>query len=307
MEATSILAATSSTAGSALFVAQNKLGVPPMLSALAAVGAIALLQQQNHIRPLQRRRNNMHNGQRQRPLQKQQYQHPLEHESKQQFSVPSVSLVLVAVMMGVYYVQAPLGTYSLCPWRVFKKREYYRILTHVFVHSDQDHLWKNLLGICLVGINFEFSLGSARLLESTLVAMLLESCFELALSKQALIKIPGASNKTMMHAHMVGFSGIFNFWLGMMTIGCSSRQFVRKVSMTFLMIHEVMHYNVRHGSMAHISGAIFGMIYAGFGFGRRSILVPKNNKPASVEGFLSSMIPKWLYVPAPPAARDLPI
>lgn len=265
----------------------------PNISLLAAVGAMSLLQKNTN--PFRR-------GNKQ-AAQKNQYRHPATKQQQQkQFSLiprlglPIVTLTVVASIAVVFHYQSTgaiaLGKYSLCPWRVLRKKEYYRAVTHAFVHADKEHLVMNIAGAFLFGRDCESAYGSLRIVEATVWALVLENIIQLGLAKQTVFPIPGASSsKAMMHAHMVGFSGILNFWLGM---GFSRKVWLNMLYVILVVTREVMHYSVKRGSIAHISGAISGMLYSLFILDRFTIPKPWLQ---AVEKQLP--IPRWLYVPTP--------
>lgn len=275
------------------------MGIPPV-SLLTAVGTIALLQKKN-IKPLQQRRG------KQQPPQKNQYRHPPQQQPQQHhyslipsLGLPIATLIFVTAITVVFHYQSTgtiaLGKYSLCPWRILKKKEYYRALSHAFLHVDKEHLVMNIAGAFIFGLDCESAFGSFRIVEATVWAVVLENIIQLGLAQQTWFQIPGASSsQAMMHAHMVGFSGILNFWLGM---GFSRHLWLNLLFVVLVVAREVMHYSVKRGSIAHIAGAVNGMLYSLFILDRWTI--PKAWLQA-LEKHLP--IPRCLYVPTPSEKR----
>ena len=278
---------------SLLVVANNfRMSLPPV-SVLSAAVTMALVTQQRNPRG-------------QHPPQKKQYLYPLQSTQTQLFSLlPSVGLPLgtllfVAALVTVFHFQSTgalaMGKLSLCPWRVLKKKEYYRLLSHVFVHSDKEHLMMNIVGAFIFGLECESVYGTLRLIEASAWAVVLENVVQLGLAKQTLVRIPGTSNsQAMMHAHMVGFSGVLNFWLGM---GFSRHFWLNFCFIGLVVAREVMRYSVKRGSIAHIAGAVGGMLYSLFVLDKFTI--PKRWLQA-LERHLP--IANFLYVPTPSEKR----
>ena len=57
-----------------------------------------------------------------------------------------------------------LGRGALSWYFVFEKKEYYRVLTSMFMHSDLEHLFNNMLVLYFVGNNLERAAGKIRYL-----------------------------------------------------------------------------------------------------------------------------------------------
>ena len=279
---------------SSLLVVANKfrMGLPPV-SLLSAAVTVAFVTKQR-------------NPQGQHPPQKKQYLYPLQSAQPQLFSVlpsvglPLATLLFVAVLATVFYFQSTgalaMGKLSLCPWRVLKKKEYYRVLSHVFIHTDKEHLMMNIVGAFIFGLECESAYGTLRLVEASAWAVVLENVVQLGLAKQTLVQIPGTSNgQAMMQAHMVGFSGILNFWLGM---GFSRHFWLNFCFIGLVVAREVMRYSVKRGSIAHIAGACGGMLYSLF-------ILDKFTIPKTWLQSLERHLPiaKCLYVPTPSEKR----
>ena len=283
---------------SSVGVISNKfrLSVPPV-SLLSAAVTIALLTKQQQLQ----------HPQRQHPPQKKQYLYPLQTWRDQLRSIlpraglPLATLLFVVSVGTVFLFQSSgtlaLGKLSLCPWRVLKKKEYYRLLSHVFVHTNYEHMMMNIIGAFIFGVTCESAYGTLRLIEASVWALALENVVQLGLAKQNFLqKVPGAGNsQAMMHAHMVGFSGIVNFWLGM---GFSRHFWLNLCFIGLVVAQEVMRYSVKRGSIAHIAGAFGGMLYFLF-------IVDRFTIPSGWLQTLERHLPiaQFLYVPTPPGKR----
>lgn len=269
-----------------------RMSLPPV-SLLSAAMTIALLTKQ---RPPQG----------QQPQQKKQYLYPLNQSSRPQLfsllpsgGLPLATLFFMVALVTVFHLQSTgalvMGKLSLCPWRVLKKKEYYRLLSHVFIHTDYEHLMTNLVGAFIFGFECESAYGTLRLAEASVWATILENIVQVGLAKQTFVQLPGTSSQAMMHAHMVGFSGILNFWLGM---GFTRHFWLNFCFIGLVVTREVMRYSVKRGSIAHIAGAFGGMLYSLFILDHFTI--PK--------GWVQTLerrlpIAKSLYVSTPPKKR----
>ncbi|KAB7624076.1 rhomboid family intramembrane serine protease [Alkalilimnicola sp. S0819] len=76
-------------------------------------------------------------------------------------------LLLANVLVSVYAFQGGelrVDRFALRPWRVLRRREYYRLFTAGFVHASGSHLLFNMITLFFFGPWLEAALGPVRFL-----------------------------------------------------------------------------------------------------------------------------------------------
>ncbi|MCB8995451.1 MAG: rhomboid family intramembrane serine protease [Bacteroidales bacterium] len=69
----------------------------------------------------------------------------------------TIIIVITTVLISFLAFQNPafMSRYDFSPYRIFKRREYYRFITHAFLHADWIHLFINMLVLFSFGVYVE--------------------------------------------------------------------------------------------------------------------------------------------------------
>lgn len=187
------------------------------------------------------------------------------------------NLVLVGLTAVMYAVQrivdiksgadAFTEQFALAWWRIFENHEYYRLVTHIFLHGDLMHLLGNMLVLVYCGSILERILGGFWYISNYLC------CGIVAGLASALWNARGIGGEVI-YSYSIGASGAIFAMAGLLLfIVIANHGRVAEIS-TRQMIGFIV-LSVYSGvsetgidNIAHIAGAIFGFI-SGFFIYRR--------------------------------------
>ncbi|MDH6304392.1 membrane associated rhomboid family serine protease [Parabacteroides sp. PF5-5] len=158
-----------------------------------------------------------------------------------------------------------LNKLSFCPYAAFKRGEWYRLITHGFVHADMTHLFVNMFTLWSFGVYMEPKLGANGLnvwafLGLYFGGMIFASCYDLFKYRDNIYyQSIGASGAV---SAVLFSSFIFDPW---------GRIFLFAIiplpGILFGLLYLVYcQYMARHSSdninhNAHFYGAIYGLAY----------------------------------------------
>lgn len=178
--------------------------------------------------------------------------------------MPYMTIALIFINVAIFLVMEIIGDteetqflyeHGGMYWpAVSENGEWYRIFTHMFMHSGFDHLLNNMLMLGVLGYHIEKEFGSIKFLISYIICgvagTLVSSLYETLFSEYA-VGI-GASGAIM---------GIFGIFLAMQFIYGKRRgqlAFPRLAIIFVLMVFGNMQEGVDW--MAHFGGAVAGII-----------------------------------------------
>ena len=74
------------------------------------------------------------------------------------FMYPStlLALVTVGISIGAFYNRQILGKFIMSPYAVIHEKEWYRVVTHAFIHANWAHLIFNMIALWSFGIAVEY-------------------------------------------------------------------------------------------------------------------------------------------------------
>jgi len=173
---------------------------------------------------------------------------------------PWVSATLIAICVVIY----ALTIYILARWPpktdgdrlaiilklgalqadAVREREWWRLLTHAFVHGSLMHLVFNLLAVSGVGIPLERRIGSARFLQLSIVTCLGGGAFVVLFARP--------------HTTTVGASGMIFGYAGALLLLLSREQARQLGQMLLLNVAISLLPNVSW--QAHLGGFLFGLL-----------------------------------------------
>ncbi len=73
-----------------------------------------------------------------------------------------VVIIAQAILDEVWGVESFTYTFSLAWWKVFDEKQYYRLLTYMFLHAGFSHIFNNMIVLGFVGSTAERMMGSFR-------------------------------------------------------------------------------------------------------------------------------------------------
>ena len=82
--------------------------------------------------------------------------------------VPYVTIALVLVNVLIFYIMGMSGNYNEIVEKyamyvpAVKDGEWYRVITHMFLHADTGHLFNNMLMLAAVGYSIEDDFGHIK-------------------------------------------------------------------------------------------------------------------------------------------------
>jgi membrane associated rhomboid family serine protease len=119
----------------------------------------------------------------------------------------SILVLNVAIHVYIFVVTGNLGDYSINPFAIVYREEWYRIISSALVHSGIFHIGMNMLSLLQLGVDLEESFGSLALLFISAWAILLEgfiyvgTCVLLASGYMT-------GNQSWLQYSGVGYSGV---------------------------------------------------------------------------------------------------
>ena len=183
-----------------------------------------------------------------------------------------VSMAILVVNVIVFFISntSILGMGVLSLQRVLLYREWYRIITAMFLHADMEHLLSNMMMLVLVGGIVENHAGHLYYGIMFFLSGIVGNCLSLMYEAVAGLErySLGASGGTM------GIVGYFAFWIFTNKGRLSGKRDVL-FRFTFLALFIIRSCTYQQGAntMAHLGGFI-----AGFVMGYISVVVMNNNK-----------------------------
>jgi len=203
----------------------------------------------------------------------------------------SITLILVIITSGISYYA--FSNYSLMdklilnPYKVSKRREYYRFVTSGFVHADFGHLIFNMLSLWFVGEGIEQLFAALFGASGPLYYLFLYLVGIIVSDIPSYLK-----NRTNSNYNSLGASGgvsavLFAAILFAPTMTVSLYFFIKMKAFIFgILFLGYSYYEARKGTSyvnhsAHMVGAIFGMVFMAVVY------------PAAVPGFFAQ-IQEWI-------------
>lgn len=96
-------------------------------------------------------------------------------------SVPIITRCLLAINVSihllVFLTSWPIDSFTMSPWIVLYRGEYYRVISSVFLHAGILHLFMNMSTLVAIGPSLEHHFGSLKMLLITLWTILLGGIF----------------------------------------------------------------------------------------------------------------------------------
>jgi rhomboid protease GluP len=96
-------------------------------------------------------------------------------------SVPIITRCLLAINVSihvlVFLTSWPIDSFTMSPWFVLYRGEYYRVMSSVFLHAGILHLFMNMSTLIAIGPSLEHHFGSLKMLLITLWTILLGGIF----------------------------------------------------------------------------------------------------------------------------------
>ena len=174
--------------------------------------------------------------------------------------VPYVTIALVLVNVLIFYIMGMSGNYNEIVEKyamyvpAVKDGEWYRVITHMFLHADTGHLFNNMLMLAAVGYSIEDDFGHIKFtiiyFVGGLGACALSAYYDIVTSNY--VPSIGASGAIM---------AIFGAMIVLTIRNRSS--FDKTVGIRSLIVLAIMVFgNMSQGVdwMAHLGGAITGLI-----------------------------------------------
>ncbi|GAX11446.1 hypothetical protein FisN_22Lh130 [Fistulifera solaris] len=182
--------------------------------------------------------------------------------------VPPSTLTVIAVCFVVYGCQTvfdlPLQTFTLCPQRIVKHWEVYRILTHAFFHANFLHIALNMLSAFAISSSVEKRVGTFYHLLSTFLSIVMIPMVYIGISLLFL----AMGNNDLYLQHAVGFSGVlFHMLVLDVTSSSQSRSLFGMVEVpplfypfALLLVLQLILPNISF--YGHLSGILTGFLHS---------------------------------------------
>ncbi len=190
------------------------------------------------------------------------------HADKPRFSQPFITIIMVAINIFVYvfmYIFSRHTDYYLtlganCWTNVFLLKEYYRLLTCVFIHSGSTHLVNNMLSLSVLGNEAERRMGHIRFiclyLACGLISSLISAAYYMSIAAQSdyIVRSVGASGA------IFGLYGAY-IVITLLSRSNSGRPIsVPRIVLVTLMLLFSGFTGENIDNVAHLSGLLVGII-----------------------------------------------
>ena len=180
--------------------------------------------------------------------------------------IPFVTVAIIIVNVIIFILLEAKGStedfqllyeYGAMYWPdVYEGGEWYRLITHMFLHAGSDHLFNNMFMLAVVGYNIEKEYGSFKYLISYFVCgiggAVLSGMYDMKYYEYAVSV--GASGAVM---------GIFGIMLVMIFL--QARQNGQVAALRLIIVFMLAVFgNMQEGVdwVAHLGGAVTGVIMA---------------------------------------------
>lgn len=180
--------------------------------------------------------------------------------------IPFVTVAIIIVNVIIFILLEAKGStedfqllyeYGAMYWPdVYEGGEWYRLITHMFLHAGSDHLFNNMFMLAVVGYNIEKEYGSFKYLISYFVCgiggAVLSGMYDMKYYEYAVSV--GASGAVM---------GIFGIMLVMIFLQARQNGQVAALRLIIVFVLAVFG-NMQEGVdwVAHLGGAVTGVIMA---------------------------------------------
>ena len=203
----------------------------------------------------------------------------------------SLTLILVIITSGISYYA--FNNYSLMdklilnPYKVTKRKEYYRFVTSGFIHADFGHLIFNMLSLWFVGEGIERLFGMLFGASGSIYFLFLYIVGIIVSDIPTFLKHRNNSNYNSLGASGGVSAVLFAAILFAPTMTISLYFFIKMKAFIFgILFLGYSFYEARKGTSyvnhsAHMYGAIFGMVFMAVVY------------PAAVPGFFAQ-IADWV-------------
>jgi len=203
----------------------------------------------------------------------------------------SLTLILVIITSGISYYA--FNNYSLMdklilnPYKITKRKEYYRFVTSGFIHADFGHLIFNMLSLWFVGEGIERLFGMLFGASGSIYFLFLYIVGIIVSDIPTFLKHRNNSNYNSLGASGGVSAVLFAAILFAPTMTISLYFFIKMKAFIFgILFLGYSFYEARKGTSyvnhsAHMYGAIFGMVFMAVVY------------PAAVPGFFAQ-IADWV-------------
>jgi membrane associated rhomboid family serine protease len=181
----------------------------------------------------------------------------------------------VLINLGLFtftILKYQLQFYSICPWPILHKHQYYRLITHHFFHADFIHIASNMIFFYIVGRGLEKKLGSVYFFISIVCSMIFISLVYLTivlLMKYFIVELFGFKEYNYDFYCSIGFSGIlfslFYLQCSLPTVRDSHSYFfglipIKSIYSPFCYLVLIQVLNPKASFVGHLSGIVCGYL-----------------------------------------------
>jgi membrane associated rhomboid family serine protease len=212
-----------------------------------------------------------------------------------------------------------LQYYSICPWPILHKHQYYRLITHHFFHADFIHIASNMIFFYIVGRGLEKKLGSVYFFISIVCSMIFISLVYITVvlsMKYFIVELFGFKEYNYDFYCSIGFSGIlfslFYLQCSLPTVRDSHSYFfglipIKAIYSPFCYLILIQLLNPKASFVGHLAGIVCGyLMRAGLiqiFFPRKKWIIAFEDRFVGFIGLLKRL--NYVEVAAITAADDL--
>lgn len=180
------------------------------------------------------------------------------------------NLAIMLLNIAVFIVQCIAGDEAFTSklvlqwWSVFDNHEYYRLVSHFFLHGSVGHLFNNLLVLAFVGSKVELLVGKFKYLVNYMCSGVVAGLVSIVWDRWCFNNSFGAEG----YISSLGASGaVFGMVGALLFIVIANRGHVACISTRQLFLFILLSIyagvsDVGIDNAAHIGGAVFGFISA---------------------------------------------
>lgn len=189
-----------------------------------------------------------------------------------------VNLVILLLTVIAFIIQKILGDemvtekFALAWWRVFDDHEYYRLITHMFLHGDLGHLFNNMLVLAFIGSMIERLMGPVKYLINYFCSGFVAALVSVAWDKWCFERAFAGEGS---YIYSIGASGaVFGMAGALLVIVIINRGSVAGIDTRRMILFIVLSIyagltSTGIDNSAHIAGAVFGFVSGAILYDRR--------------------------------------
>ncbi len=186
---------------------------------------------------------------------------------------PFFTVLIILINVGVFILEIIfpkeliIQTYGLSFKKLFYLKEYYTLITHMFIHGDFFHLFFNMFYLWIFGNNIEDKLGGVKFLIFYFLGGILSALVQVIFIENININLIGASGavSAILGAYLKLYptSPILTLYFFFVFIGLTYiPAFVFIILWFFInLLNLFFNFSSNIAYLAHIVGFIYGLLF----------------------------------------------